>query len=39
MTSRDLNKELSMTNQLWELHYQMWIVIGSIAERLFVRMK
>ena len=28
-----------MTNQLWELHYQFWMVIGSIAERLFVRMK
>lgn len=26
-----------MTNQLWEIHYQFWMVIGSIAERLFVR--
>ena len=28
-----------MTNQLWEFHYQMWMVIGFIAERLFVELR
>ena len=38
-TIKKIAEELRICACSWELHYQFWMVIGSIAERLFVRMK